>query len=1390
MAPKEVTDNSLMNTVYNNVKVINERKTKFKVGKFIRISKQKGIFEKKCTEILKIILTRQTHPRVYYLDTCDGEPIQMGFKSMNCKNSVLQMNIWGSCDELRGGGSGVSGLHGLRSKDQPSSKQKTKGDCVALNRNCLLGQKPKCIGGKGSGCGLERSMLFSWVGTMLVSRQPSPCIDATLDISSPNFTGHCVREERRAFMKRCKRKLSPELVLLAELSPLLFPQTTRYKPPLLSLSPDFNAARLKSCALTRRTAAILKLIFHFAGTTKPAATFRHALLPPRLLPFLFVAASFTGSSIDNQHVMLSIPLVVSVGTDSTDDYDETVNVNDGTIDLRGEIEPMTTEAALMKMNMKTDGAEDDGDLLDALTLPSTHLLQTREMEKAGDTEVGGKSGGELVAHVNVDDEGVGARYGEYIYKEGSRAPRGVMAAWTSSYQDKAVFCHLNENPTLSVVDEGEGWMYGGVDIVGAGWMSGERAMTADPSWSWPGASNPLAPLVTASQCLATAPAVVPLVAGCGFTVAHGDVSSKADTSVEYLVNVVLAATVVCSMPVLLVQPPGSTTAALPSSHSGRQQSRTGAAIHAKNCCASPEMAALAVTSTIFSLTAFVSSAMTRIGSSSADAGLLPCCCRNPCHSLLRTQNLANSLVALSVLSPRIYLRLLYVGRQLSRGRRRGRDASHVSLLSIMPGFPRRRGGPTRPRAHQPGIGEGRGGSTRTTHNGSSPPVPAAVRDNILPQLCLTLLQLQGKELLLQTSGGYRPARGSSWGQKPARRVRRRQDINQRPTSQEGPREGCSGERRYVEETQSSATIVKKAEKLKAENHLAVYNRQPPPAPTNNTVLYCSEYSTLKCTIVCAEVHSRIKDAATRCGLIFGAEAPHSTNTSIPPPSLTFPLVHKAASRRDAHGEPRLCKAITTPRCRSTLRCFANMCFMHDHLVQPTALQGHHGIKPVRREKHCDRGTMLTHCIWSAEQSVVNFIPKRGIRTPGIATNCRQQTLWQLLQTSGRYRPARGSSWGETLARHVRCHQDISQRPTSQEGPREGCTADRHCRYVEETQPSATRIKGIHGDLSPFLLQPFHELSNGFWPRLTSPHSAIQFVPKMFYRVEVGALDGPVQSANIVVEYCRVRSCKRERDADIGGRQQIARAARREVTMSHGRWAHNGRGVKNYEGGGSREGDQVAPASLITKRATYVTPALVIVTRGEGFDIDHRCGTPHTRCSDRTAQTLPLCITVRGKRAYLAPNTYVYYKFTREEEWGEGDAFTCTLTRVVSSMSLRRLTYSNGCTHWFWNQASASLHIAGVHGPVYGMRGSGIESRPFPNRCLTSRELQIVVSSSLSPGKCNSDVSQKGREPPKRCGLLSPLTHTYTHSQATPQPLLGPAICVISTRARALPRAAT
>ncbi|KAJ8869750.1 hypothetical protein PR048_028758 [Dryococelus australis] len=46
------------------------------------------------------------------------------------------------------------------------------------------------------------------------------------------------------------------------------------------------------------------------------------------------------------------------------------------------------------------------------------------------------------------------------------------------------------------------------------------------------------------------------------------------------------------------------------------------------------------------------------------------------------------------------------------------------------------------------------------------------------------------------------------------------------------------------------------------------------------------------------------------------------------------------------------------------------------------------------------------------------------------------------------------------------------------------------------------LQDIHGDSSPFLLQPFHESRNGFWPCLTNSHLAIQFVPKMF-RCSIG-----------------------------------------------------------------------------------------------------------------------------------------------------------------------------------------------------------------------------------------------------------------------------------------------
>ncbi|KAJ8879896.1 hypothetical protein PR048_020516 [Dryococelus australis] len=103
------------------------------------------------------------------------------------------------------------------------------------------------------------------------------------------------------------------------------------------------------------------------------------------------------------------------------------------------------------------------------------------------------------------------------------------------------------------------------------------------------------------------------------------------------------------------------------------------------------------------------------------------------------------------------------------------------------------------------------------------------------------------------------------------------------------------------------------------------------------------------------------------------------------------------------------------------------------------------------------------------------------------------------------------------------------------------------------------LQDIHGSSPQFLLQPFHELSNGFWPRLTSSHPAIQFVPNMFYRVEVGALGGPVQSANIVVgmyncsavSYVRLTSPRLARRAGhviAAGQDYIRRREERASTI--------------------------------------------------------------------------------------------------------------------------------------------------------------------------------------------------------------------------------------------------
>ncbi|KAJ8875864.1 hypothetical protein PR048_023767 [Dryococelus australis] len=80
-----------------------------------------------------------------------------------------------------------------------------------------------------------------------------------------------------------------------------------------------------------------------------------------------------GSSFESQDVMPSIPPATSVGTDSADDCDETVSAKDGmsSVDIDD--------------NYYEDNVdEDDDDILDALTHPSTTFAATNDMKKAED----------------------------------------------------------------------------------------------------------------------------------------------------------------------------------------------------------------------------------------------------------------------------------------------------------------------------------------------------------------------------------------------------------------------------------------------------------------------------------------------------------------------------------------------------------------------------------------------------------------------------------------------------------------------------------------------------------------------------------------------------------------------------------------------------------------------------------------------------------------------------------------------------------------------------------------------------------------------------------------------------------------------------------------------
>lgn len=85
MTPNQVNssnENSLLNTVYNKLKVF--QRPKFKVGDNVRISKYKHVFEKGytpnwTTEIFKVKVVRNTNPNTYILQDYQGHDIEGGF---------------------------------------------------------------------------------------------------------------------------------------------------------------------------------------------------------------------------------------------------------------------------------------------------------------------------------------------------------------------------------------------------------------------------------------------------------------------------------------------------------------------------------------------------------------------------------------------------------------------------------------------------------------------------------------------------------------------------------------------------------------------------------------------------------------------------------------------------------------------------------------------------------------------------------------------------------------------------------------------------------------------------------------------------------------------------------------------------------------------------------------------------------------------------------------------------------------------------------------------------------------------------------------------------------------------------------------------------------------
>lgn len=86
MAPENVTksdEHRLLQTVYNYNKVV--KKSRYRVGDFVRISKYKKLFEKSCTgnwgpEIFQIErISRISPPEMYYLVDYQKEPVRGGF---------------------------------------------------------------------------------------------------------------------------------------------------------------------------------------------------------------------------------------------------------------------------------------------------------------------------------------------------------------------------------------------------------------------------------------------------------------------------------------------------------------------------------------------------------------------------------------------------------------------------------------------------------------------------------------------------------------------------------------------------------------------------------------------------------------------------------------------------------------------------------------------------------------------------------------------------------------------------------------------------------------------------------------------------------------------------------------------------------------------------------------------------------------------------------------------------------------------------------------------------------------------------------------------------------------------------------------------------------------